>query len=198
MTSIGNDAFAGCTALPPVSLPAATSIGDYAFASCTALASVSLPAVTVIGDYAFGGCTSLASVSIPAATTIGDYAFSNCDPLASVSLPAATSIGSSAFADCGSLTSVDFGSIVRTSVPALSSNAFPDLSQSGHTCRIIVPDGNYSEWRSAWSHLLNIGYEFTKYGGMYLKDSDGHYWEITVSTGGAITAIRATPQGSVN
>ena len=43
-----------------------TTIGDYAFADCTSLASVSLPAATNIAFYAFYGCTRLASVDFGA------------------------------------------------------------------------------------------------------------------------------------
>ncbi len=40
-----------------------TSIGDYAFYGCTALSSATIPAsVTLIGNYAFGDCTALSSV----------------------------------------------------------------------------------------------------------------------------------------
>ena len=84
-----------------------TAIGDYAFARCSSLTSVSIPAsVTSIGDGAFCFCASLTSVSIPASvTSIGDYAFSDCYSLTSVSIPdSITSIGDKAFYFCPNLT----------------------------------------------------------------------------------------------
>ena len=44
-------------------MPEVTTIGEYAFDGCSALTSVDIPAsVTMIGDYAFDGCSSLTSV----------------------------------------------------------------------------------------------------------------------------------------
>ena len=153
VTSIWEYAFAGCTSLSSVSLPAATTIGFGAFASCTSLVSVSLPSATSIGDQAFDSCTALASVSLPAATTIGGGAFYSCTSLASVSLPSATSIGGSAFASCTSLASVDFGATARSSVPELGGDAFVGVPT---TCSIIVPDTQYEAWIevSGWSSLV--------------------------------------------
>ncbi|MDE5614118.1 MAG: leucine-rich repeat protein [Treponemataceae bacterium] len=64
VTSIGYDAFYGCTSLASVTIPeGVTSIGDDAFWWCTSLASVTIPAsVTYIGDGAFYGCTSLKEI----------------------------------------------------------------------------------------------------------------------------------------
>ena len=59
-----------------------TAIGDYAFADCTALTSVEMPAVTTIGYHAFGNCSSLTSVFIPAScTSILGYPFMSCSAL---------------------------------------------------------------------------------------------------------------------
>ena len=57
-----------------------TTIGQAAFAGCSALTSVTIPnSVTTIGEYAFYGCKALTSVTIPnSVTEIGDYAFSRC------------------------------------------------------------------------------------------------------------------------
>jgi uncharacterized repeat protein (TIGR02543 family) len=63
-----------------------TTIGDFAFAGATALTSITIPAsVTTIGDGAFSGATALTSITIPASvTTIGLSAFFGATSLTSV------------------------------------------------------------------------------------------------------------------
>ena len=88
-----------------------TSIGESAFADCTALKSVTIPdGVTSISDYAFYGCTALTSVTIPdGVTSIGYRAFYGCSVLTSVKIGnGVTEIIKSAFEDCSALTSVTF------------------------------------------------------------------------------------------
>ena len=75
-TSIGKQAFEGCTALIDVNLPSTlTNIEEGAFAN-TKLSSVTIPSkVTLIGDGAFSS-TQLSSVTLPSSlTTIGNYVF---------------------------------------------------------------------------------------------------------------------------
>lgn len=84
VTSIGNQAFAGCKNLKSIEIPKEiTSIGNYAFLGCRSLESVEIPeGVTSIGFYAFSTCTSLKSVVIPKELkSIGNDAFYNCENL---------------------------------------------------------------------------------------------------------------------
>ncbi len=92
---------------------AVTSIGAEAFDGCTPLASVVIPAnVTSIGHRAFYGCTSLASLTFGGKsklTSIGNYAFCHCKLLQKIALPADVSaIGENAFDWCAALTEIDF------------------------------------------------------------------------------------------
>ena len=57
LTTIGDDAFNGCSFLTSVTLPAGiTSIGEFAFADCSALVVPAVPEGTELGGRAFEGC----------------------------------------------------------------------------------------------------------------------------------------------
>ena len=78
VTSIGSDAFRGCTGLTSITIPdSVTSIGEDAFFGCSGLTNITIPdSVTSIGRYAFMNCTGLTNITIPdSVTSIGDRAF---------------------------------------------------------------------------------------------------------------------------
>ena len=110
VTSIGNNAFSGCSFLTSVTIGnSVTSIGYGAFYGCSSLTSITIPnSVTNIGGGTFSGCSSLTSVTIGnSVTSIGDYAFYKCSSLTSIAIPnSVTSIGISAFGYCSSITSM--------------------------------------------------------------------------------------------
>ncbi len=119
VTSIGYQAFDGCTALTSVSIPSGVlTIGSYAFEACTHLTGVTIPSsVTSIGSSAFSGCISLGTVTISdgAMTGIGSDAFYGCTHLTTVTIGnGVTSIGDLAFYGCTSLTVVTIGSSVTS------------------------------------------------------------------------------------
>ena len=124
VTSIGRNAFSGCSGLTSVTIPDnVTSIGGYAFFCCNGLTSVTIGnSVTSIEDSAFSYCSGLTSVTIPdSVTNIGNSAFSHCSGLTSVTIPdSVTSIGNYAFSYCSGLTSVT----IPDSVTSIGYGAF--------------------------------------------------------------------------
>ena len=89
VTSIGDNAFVGCSGLTAFKLPIdITSIGYGAFVGCSGLKTVDLTSyskLTSIGDGAFAGCTGLTSITIPERITlIGSYTFDSCSSLTEV------------------------------------------------------------------------------------------------------------------
>ena len=146
VTSIGSDAFYGCSSLTSVTIPnSVTIIGYEAFCGCSGLTSITIPnSVTIIGDYAFSGCSSLTSITIPESVTSTGYrAFYDCSSLTSVTIPnSVTSIGGGAFSGCTSLTSIT----IPESVTSIDSYAFSGCS--GLTS-VTIPEsvtsiGNYA------------------------------------------------------
>ena len=111
-----------------VSLPdGLTSIGDEAFRGCSSLTSVTIPnSVTSIGEDTFSGCSSLTSVTIPnSVTSIGGRAFYKCSSLSSFTIPkSVTSIGERAFYGCTSLTSPVFNVHCFAYMPASYTGAY--------------------------------------------------------------------------
>ena len=103
--TIGNNAFARCTALSNFTMPqGVTSIGTSAFSQCTALERISIPdGVTHVPNQAFKDCSALKDVSLfNNVTTIGDEAFNGCSALKNVTFSDnVTNIGSYSFAGCG-------------------------------------------------------------------------------------------------
>ena len=142
LTSIGRDAFSGCSGIEEIDLSAATgltSVGSYAFRYCSAVKRVSINSdfstsgtyitsssqiesvvfgdnCTTVNSYFLNDRTNLTSVSLGSnITSIGNNAFQNCTSLESITLPASlTSLGTDAFSGCTSLTSIVLGTGLKT------------------------------------------------------------------------------------
>lgn len=137
ITTIGANAFSGCTNLKTVVADGVTAIGEFCFYNCTSLESVSMSVLTAIPDAAFknaGVDAERFSLTAPLATTVGneafyssniytltfnkltsvgDYCFTNCVNLKSLTASNLTSMGVSAFENCSSLTSTKFSSVTE-------------------------------------------------------------------------------------
>ena len=95
VTSIGDNAFSGCSGLTSIEIPSnVTSIGTRAFFGCSGLTSIEIPSnVTSIGQSAFNRCSGLTSVTIPAGvTSIGDYVFNDCSNLATITVETSNTV----------------------------------------------------------------------------------------------------------
>ncbi|MBN2788218.1 MAG: leucine-rich repeat protein [Paludibacteraceae bacterium] len=153
VTTVGNFAFSGYSALMSVTIPTSvTSIGSNAFSNCSGLMSISIPSSVVsIGTAAFSGCNSLTTLDLPSnATSIGNNAFEGCNSITSIKIPpTVTSIGSNAFRGCSSLTTI----VIPPSVTSIGRDAFADCK--GLTS-VVIPNSVVSIGMSAFKGCSSL------------------------------------------
>lgn len=127
VTSIGEQAFMGCTNLASVTIDGANlvSIGNQAFHSCTKLGNVSLPnTVTSIGEETFRNCQMITEMTIPEnCTTLGDGIFVWCTQLKTVTINANIDIPKLTFQNC-----VNLQKVVTTTTKNIENYAFQGCS----------------------------------------------------------------------
>ena len=108
-SDIGNQCFQTNKVIETLILPARiTSIGNNAFNGCTALRTATMPGVTKVNQGTFSGCTSLVDVDCPNLKNIASYgAFQNCTSLVELKVAAdMTSFSSDTFRGCTSFTTL--------------------------------------------------------------------------------------------
>ena len=158
VTSIGDDAFSGCSGLTSATIGnGVTSIGEFAFSWCSGLTSITIPnSVTSIGSGAFNGVANIiyfgTATGAPwSARSMNGYVdgyivYSNdtkttllaCSSAATGDITisnSVTSIGNSAFSDCSGLTSIT----IPNNVTSIGYRAFYGCSG---LMSIMVESGN--------------------------------------------------------
>ncbi len=103
VTTIEDNAFAGCTNLTSIDLKNVTTLGRMVFQNCTSLTSFDFKNVTTSGDSIIFRCSGLESVNFGKLTAIPNGACSDLKNLRTVIAENATSVGRSAFSGCTSL-----------------------------------------------------------------------------------------------
>ena len=169
VTSIGESAFYRCISLTNISLPdGVTSIGDNAFAQC-ALISIILPEkLTSIGMATFADCGGLTSINLPkGVTSIEDGAFRGCTSLISISLPdGVTRIGDWAFESCSNLEEISLSGTndqFELALPTLGGKAFTSTRLNTLYLRSVPPDRfNAANYTTTWDGT-NIAWKAIHY-----------------------------------
>ena len=143
VTSIGEDAFHGCSSLTKINISDIAAWcnikysdknkyniwwrAHHLYLNGEEVKDLIIPdGITSIGDYAFYSCSGLTSVTIPnSVTSIGNHAFRDCGDVTSVTIPnSVTSIGSEAFRGCRGLTSM----AIPNGVTSIGNDAFKGCS----------------------------------------------------------------------
>ena len=173
VTRIGNSAFRECSLLQKVNIPeTVTTIGMQAFNGCT-FEEITIPdSVTKISDGLFMYCSSLKKVNLPEnLLSIGYQVFYDCINLTEIDIPeTVTSIGMQTFYGCESLVSVK----IPDGVTVLSNRLFGDCSslETVFLPRKLISIGNYTFAACSQLSEINIPQTVTSIGESAFSDCD--------------------------
>lgn len=132
-----------------------TTIGQYALRGCTALQSIDCPAATTVATYAFYGCSALASVNFPLVESIGTYGFRGCSALEIVDFPVLTSIAANSFYACSKLATLILRSSTVCTLANVSAFTSTPFASGGKGGTVYVPGDLIESYQAAtnWSSL---------------------------------------------
>ena len=180
VTTIGTSAFAGCTTLSSITIPAGvTSIGGSAFQNCTSLPNITIPVgITSISSNAFTGCINLKSVYIDDLSAYCKISFSSTSSvptynsaklyvkgteLTKLTIPEdVTTIKYATFYKCSSIKSVVIGNHV-TSIENYTFRYCPAIT-SVKIGNGVTTIGNYAFANCTALESVTIGSGATKIG----------------------------------
>ena len=147
--AIGKNAFADCSALTSVELPAdIESIPDNAFRNCSALTTVEIPStVYYIAEAAFMG-SGITAITIPEnVSEVAPRAFKNCTSLATINMPDKLNyIAPQAFRGCTALKEITLPATLNY----IGTEAFADTDFE--TVTSLNPEPPYVEGKTAFSN----------------------------------------------
>ena len=153
VTSIGEDAFNGCSNLKEIIIPSSViKIAYQTFCECSSLEKIVIPeGVTKIAQCAFKGCSSLKEIAIPSTViSIESYSFEDCNSLEEITIPnGVTSIGRWAFSRCSSLKEIT----IPEGVTSIGGDAFSGCSSLKE---ITIPEGVTSIGGNAFSGCSSL------------------------------------------
>ena len=136
--------------LTTVDLPNVTTVGKEAFSGCSVLENVNLPNAQFIGRDAFYMCMNLAKLSLPKVTVIDIEAFDSCSALKELDSPSVTAVGRGILQDTNK--SVEIVRLPATP-PRIQTTSFNNVVNDA--CVFYIPRGSLAAYQSAtnWSTL---------------------------------------------
>lgn len=152
LETIGDNAFARCSALRSITIPESVTKMSYRiFSDCTSLKKAVINGNPTIDEYTFNNCTSLTEVSMPKLTVGGRGMFFGCTSLKKVSAPKIEIIGNQMFFGCTSLKTFKTNKLLR----AIGNEAFIDTSlETFNMPSSLTSLGSYAFDKSKMSTII--------------------------------------------